>query len=116
MKKFRITALGMIAGTGLVLAGSAVADPGDVIEERLDERGDRIEERLDRRGDRIDERLDRRGDRVDERLDRRGERINDRLDEASDRASDAGRDGRNASISDNTGGCRSPARQGTQGL
>ena len=53
--------------TAVVLIGigaSANADPGDVIEERLDERGDRIEQRLDHRGDRIEERRDQRGDRI----------------------------------------------------
>ena len=87
------------AFASLFLASAALADNGDAIEERLDQKGDRIEERLDRKGDRIDRRLDRRadvaeangherraerldrtGDRIDRRLDRRGEHIDRRLD------------------------------------
>ena len=43
----------------LLVSGSALADAGDRIEQRLDHRGDIIEGRLDRKGDRIDDRLDR---------------------------------------------------------
>ena len=45
----------VIIATGLLLcAGTAAADQGDRVENRLDRKGDRIEQRLDNRGDRID--------------------------------------------------------------
>ena len=39
--------------TTLMFSSAALADVGDRIEDRFDERGDRIEDRLDDRGDRI---------------------------------------------------------------
>ena len=76
----------------LLVSGTAMADRGDIAEERLDARGDRAEARLDERGDRAEARLDERGDRIEDRLDDRGDRIDDRLDTRSDRAAETGHD------------------------
>ena len=54
-----------IVVAGLLISGTAIADTGDRVEQRFDERGDRIEDRLDERGDRIDSRLDRKAARAE---------------------------------------------------
>ena len=90
VKTSKLSALALAAGF-LLLAGPAVADPGDRIERHLDRKGDRIDRRLDHAADRaaanghpgVARHLDRKGDRIDARLDRKGHRIERRLDRRS---------------------------------
>ena len=67
----------------LLASTAALADAGDRVERRLDNRGDRIEQRYDSRGDRAERRFDRASDRASaagrdraaNRLERQGDRV-----------------------------------------
>ncbi len=81
------TSIAMASIILLTFTQGALADVGDRIEARLDNRGDRINHQLDRASNRAAAaghpkaavRLDRKGNRIDRHLDIKGNRINNRL-------------------------------------